>query len=85
MLYNKDEISALDLLLKTGIKNIMSTSVNRHSYVQTFFDFNDASTWIEKHMEEHPKKDGWVMEQFGINLVNHAYRAGISFRNIAGE
>lgn len=54
------------------------------TYIEIFFNFLDASHWIEKHLEEH-NKDEWYLEQCSINLINGAYRAGVVFSKTQGD
>lgn len=51
------------------------------SHIETFFNFQDASLWIEKHLEEY-NKDEWFLEQCSINLINGAYRSGVFFSKV---
>lgn len=47
--------------------------------IETFFNFQDAAMWIERHLEEFDPLD-WSLEQCSINLqTSGAFRAGVSF------
>ena len=48
------------------------------SYVEVFFNFLDASNWVQHHLEEY-NKDEWHLEQCSINYINGAYRSGLVF------
>lgn len=47
--------------------------------LETFMNFQDASSWIEHHLDEHPPED-WELVECRINLLGGLYRAGVSFR-----
>jgi hypothetical protein len=56
----------------------MNTYSNNEWYsaVEIFFNWYDAATWIEGHLEDTDKED-WIIEQCSINLMpNGGYRAG---------
>jgi hypothetical protein len=48
-------------------------------YLETFMNFQDASSWVERHLDEHPPGD-WELVECRINLLGGLYRAGVSFR-----
>lgn len=48
------------------------------TFIETFFNFQEASLWIEKHLEEYDSKE-WFLEQCSINLINGGYRCGVVF------
>lgn len=52
------------------------------SAIETFFNFQDASLWLEKHLEEFDK-DNWNLEQASINYMNSGgYRCGFHVSKI---
>lgn len=47
------------------------------TFIETFFNWYDASTWLSHHIDE-VDLDDWVIEQASINYINNAWRAGFS-------
>ena len=62
---------------------LMTTTTKRQvvSMVETFFNFQDACLWVEKHLEEYDPRE-WYLEQSSINLINGAYRCGVVFSKL---
>lgn len=52
--------------------------------VETFFNYDDASNWLEKHVDT-AKKTGFVIDEAHINYVNNAWRAGIITSHPQGD
>lgn len=46
-----------------------------NSFIETFFNWYDASTWLAAHIEELDT-DKWVIEQASINYIDGIWRAG---------
>lgn len=51
-----------------------------HSFLDVFFNFDDAETWRDGHVDDHPTED-WEIVDDEIYLLEHGgYRAGIIFK-----
>lgn len=65
-----------------GLKEVQiheQWSKREMSFVETFFNWHDAVTWIEGHLADFDL-DHWSVEQCSVNLMpNGSYRAGIVF------
>lgn len=51
------------------------------TYVETFFNLDDAVRWVEYHVDEHPK-DEYELLELRINYLGGAFRAGVSFKKL---
>lgn len=48
------------------------------SFVNVFFNFQDACMWMDHHLEEHPGNE-WNVLECRIVFLNGAWRAGVVF------
>lgn len=62
-----------------GIQQYEQWSVAEMSFVETFFNWYEASTWVEGHLRD-VDMEVWHIEQCSVNLMpNGTFRAGIVF------
>lgn len=80
---HKDYIMELMDLVEGG-EMLVGKKVEHRTYIETFFNFHDACTWIDHHLDEHDKSE-WYLEQCSINLINGSYRAGVVFSKLQTE
>jgi hypothetical protein len=52
--------------------------------VETFFNYQDASNWMEKYVDI-TKTTGFVIDSAEITYVNNAWRAGIIMSQEQGD
>jgi hypothetical protein len=48
--------------------------------VETFFNYEDASNWLEKYIDQ-AKRVGAIIDEAHIKHVNNSWRAGIMTSN----
>lgn len=48
----------------------------RKVFIETFGNYHDAESWMDKHLEEH--KD-WYVIQADLKYINGSWRAGCIF------
>ena len=58
--------------------------IESRSFIETFFNFQDACSWVQHHLDEHGPE--WKQEQTSVILMtNGSYRAGVVFSKLQGE
>jgi hypothetical protein len=67
-----------------GVNMQIGKRVEHRTFIETFFDFHDACTWVDHHLDDHDKNE-WHLEQCSINLINGGYRAGVVFSKLQPE
>ncbi len=52
------------------------------TFVEIFFNYEDASTWIDGHIQDFDEKPEWALDDLEIKLMpSGGYRAGITFKS----